>query len=475
MAQTAEKKRTAPKKSAKTTTQGEFDAFLKRYPKTSEVDVFVHDMNGFLRGKRFPVAEAKKIWESGVEMPRCLLFLDPTGDDLDPGGRSEAMGDPDGTAHPIPGRLAPVPWADHPTAQVLLQMNDPFIKGETNAGNPSKYCPRAALQGTLKRLEKLGVIPMVAVELEFYLLDPTRDAVGTPMPPKNPVTGLVETSKQPYSMDDLDAYATFIRRTAANAEAQGIPASAAITEYSPGQFEINLKHQPDAVAACDNAVLLKRCIKGTARELGYNATFMSKPFLNAAGSGMHVHVSLIDKAGKNLFGETGAKGEALMRHAIGGLQATMAESMAIFGANPNASRRYVPGANVPMSPEWGHNNRTVAFRIPAGGPKARRIEHRVAGADANPYLAMAAILAGIAYGIENEIDPGEAAEKGDFARPADPRIPFKFGAALEQLAKAKILPKYIEKECLDLYVDARRAELDKLYDAISPREYDWYL
>ena len=453
----------------------EFDTYLKRYPKTQDVDVFVHDMNGFLRGKRFPVAEAKKLWESGVEMPRCLLFLDPTGDDLDPGGRSEAMGDPDGTAHPIPGRLAPVPWAQHPTAQVLLQMHDPFITGETNAGKPSKYCPRAALQGTLARLGKLGVTPMVAVELEFYLLDPARDAAGQPQPPKNPQTGQIETSKQPYSMDDLDAYATFIRRAANHAEAQNIPASAAITEYSPGQFEINLKHQPDAVAACDNAVLLKRCVKGTAHELGYIASFMSKPFLQAAGSGMHVHVSLVDKAGKNLFGETGAKGEQMLRLAIGGLQATMAESMAIFGANPNASRRYVPGNNVPMSPEWGYNNRTVAFRIPAGGPKARRIEHRVAGADANPYLAMAAILAGIAHGLEQKLDPGAPAETGDFKRPPDPRIPFKFPAALERLAKAKILPLYIEQECLALYVDARRAELEKFSDVIAPREYDWYL
>ncbi|WP_303982037.1 glutamine synthetase family protein [Dongia mobilis] len=453
----------------------EFDTYLKRYPKTQDVDVFVHDMNGFLRGKRFPVAEAKKLWESGVEMPRCLLFLDPTGDDLDPGGRSEAMGDPDGTAHPIPGRLAPVPWAQHPTAQVLLQMHDPFITGETNAGKPSKYCPRAALQGTLARLGKLGVTPMVAVELEFYLLDPARDAAGQPQPPKNPQTGQIETSKQPYSMDDLDAYATFIRRAANHAEAQNIPASAAITEYSPGQFEINLKHQPDAVAACDNAVLLKRCVKGTAHELGYIASFMSKPFLQAAGSGMHVHVSLVDKAGKNLFGETGAKGEQMLRHAIGGLQATMAESMAIFGANPNASRRYVPGNNVPMSPEWGYNNRTVAFRIPAGWPKARRIEHRVAGADANPYLAMAAILAGIAHGLEQKLDPGAPAETGDFKRPPDPRIPFKFPAALERLAKAKILPLYIEQECLALYVDARRAELEKFSDVIAPREYDWYL
>lgn len=453
----------------------EFDAFLKRHPKIQEVDVFVHDLNGFLRGKRFPVGEAPKIWESGVEMPRCLLFLDPTGDDLDPGGRSERLGDPDGTATPIPGRLSPVPWAEQPTAQVLLQMHDPFLDGEPNAGKPSKFCPRAALAGTLAKLQALGVTPVVAVELEFYLLDSKRGPDGAPLPPRNPLTGLTETSKQPYSMDDLDAYAGFIRQTAAYATAQNIPASAAITEYSPGQFEINLKHEADAVAACDNAVLLKRCIKGSARQMGYQASFMSKPFLNAAGSGMHVHVSLVDKAGKNLFGETGEKGEALLRHAIGGLQATMAESMAIFGANPNASRRYVPGANVPMSTEWGRNNRTVAFRIPAGGPKARRIEHRVAGADANPYLVMAAILAGIAHGLEKRLDPGKEAKTGDFTRPADPKIPFKFAPALERLAAARILPRYIEKECLDLYVDARRVELEKFYDAISPREYEWYL
>lgn len=466
---------TKPAKTRATAPTSEFDSFLKAHPKTEDVDVFVHDMNGFLRGKRFPVSEARKIWESGVEMPRCLLFLDPTGDDLDPGGRSEAMGDPDGTAHPIPGRLTPVPWAVHPTAQVLLQMHDPFIKGETNAGKPSKYCPRAALTGTLARLQKLGVTPVVAVELEFYLLDPARDGQGAPLPPKNPQTGQVESSKQPYSMDDLDAYAAFIRTVAHHAKAQNIPASAAITEYSPGQFEINLKHEADAVAACDNAVLLKRCIKGTAKEMGYIASFMSKPFLQAAGSGMHVHVSLVDKAGKNIFGETGAKGELMLKHAIGGLQATMAESMAIFGANPNASRRYVPGNNVPMSTEWGHNNRTVAFRIPAGGPKARRIEHRVPGADANPYLAMAAILAGIAYGLEQKLDPGPAAETGDFKRPPDPRIPFKFPAALVRLAKAKILPTYIDPECLGLYVDARRAELEKFSDVVAPREYDWYL
>ena len=189
-----------------------FDAYLKRHADTVHVDAFLHDLNGNLRGKRLPVAEAAKLWKSGLEMPRCMLFLDPTGDDLDPGARSTSLGDPDGAARPIPGLLQPVPWAEEPTAQVLLQMTDPV--GDANAGKPSRFCPRAALGGTLAHFKRLGLTPVVAVELEFYLFDRDRDANGLPVPVKNPVTGRTETSKQPYSIDDLDAYGAFIRRVA---------------------------------------------------------------------------------------------------------------------------------------------------------------------------------------------------------------------------------------------------------------------
>jgi glutamine synthetase len=446
-----------------------FDAFLKRHPDIVHVDAFLHDINGNLRGKRLPVAEAGKIWKSGLELPRCMLFLDPTGDDLDPGGRSEALGDPDGSALPIPGLLAPVPWAEEPTAQILLQMTDPAV--DRNAGKPSRYCPRAALAGTLARFAKLGLTPVVAVELEFYLFDRDRDANGLPVPVRNPLTGLPETSKQPYSIDDLDAYGAFIRRVASYAKAQNIPASAAITEYSPGQFEINLKHQADAIAACDHAVLLKRAIKAAARADGQQASFMAKPFLDAAGSGMHIHVSLVDRKGANAFG---GKGETLMLQAIAGLQAAMAESMALFGADLNGFRRYQPGHNVPITPSWGHNNRSVAFRIPAGDDAARRIEHRVAGAGANPYLVVAAVLAGMLHGIENKLKPGT--ETRDYGGDAvDPNIPFEFQAALQRFAAAKILPRYINPDMLGLVLDLKRLEMRKFMGAISRQEYDWYL
>jgi glutamine synthetase len=458
---------------AKSSGGTEFSAFLKRHPELVHVDAFLHDLNGNLRGKRLPVGEAGKIWKAGLEMPRCMLFLDPTGDDLDPGGRSSAFGDPDGTAWPIPGLLSSVPWAEEPTAQILLQMTDPAV--DKNAGRPSRFCPRAALAGTLGHFKRLGLTPVVAVELEFYLFGRDRNADGAPLPVKNPVSGLAETSKQPYSIDDLDAYGAFIRRVAGYARAQNIPASAAITEYSPGQFEINLKHQPDALAACDHAVLLKRAIRAAARIDGNQASFMAKPFLDAAGNGMHIHVSLIDAAkGRNAFGENGAVGEALLRQAVGGLQAAMAESMAVFGGNVNGFRRFQPGHNVPITPSWGHNNRSVAFRIPAGDGAARRIEHRVAGADANPYLVVAAVLAGILHGIARKLKPGE--ETKDYVGDAaDPAIPFAFGAAFDRFAEAKILPLYINPDALALMRDLRHAEMAKFAGTISRQEYDWYL
>ena len=216
--------------------QSEFDVFLKRHPDIKHVDALCATSTASCAGSGFPLSEAGKIWKSGVELPRCMLFLDPTGDDLDPGGRSGKLGDPDGTATPVPGSLAIVPWADEPTAQVLLQMRDPI--GFPNAGHPS-ILPAGGSAGALARLRKLGLNPVVAVELEFYLFAPGRNALGAPLLPKNPVTGETESSKQPYSIDDLDAYGTFIQAVAGHCIQQNIPASTAITEYSPGQFEIN--------------------------------------------------------------------------------------------------------------------------------------------------------------------------------------------------------------------------------------------
>lgn len=446
---------------------GELARFLKSHPEVTQVDAFLADMNGLPRGKRFPVHEAGKIWDSGVQLPFCLYFLDVTGEDLDPGGRSEARGDPDGNAFPVAATLTPVPWASEPTAQVLLTMPE-------QKNQPCLVDPRQLLARLLARFAKRGLAPMVAVELEFYLMDRKRGALGEPLPPISPATGEPDSSRQLYSIGGLDIYADFVRDVAVAAKLQKVPASTAIAENAPGQFEINLHHDADALRACDHAVLLRRIIKSVAPKHGFSASFMAMPYLDRAGSGMHVHCSLVDAKGRNAFDDGGEKGTALLRHAIGGLGATTAEAMALLAPNVNSYRRYRPGSLVPMGTTWGYNNRSVAFRVPTGSPKARRIEHRIAGADANPYLAVAAILAGMLHGIERKIDPGAPAT-ADVSAQVDRRMPFQWQEAIATLRKAKILPDYLGADNLALYADAKAAELAKFNNALSPREHEWYL
>lgn len=445
----------------------EFEGFLKKFPDTQYVDAFISDVCGIVRGKRIPVEDAAKIWQAGVQMPFCLYFLDVTGEDLDPGNRSGSRGDPDGTAWPVPGTLQNVPWAAVPTAQVLLTMPD-------QAEVPYRVDPRQVLADLLARFKQRGLTPMVAVELEFYLADRQRGLEGAPLPPLSPATGLPDRTCHLYSIAGLDLYGAFIRDVAAAAKAQTIPASTAITENAPGQFEINLNHTPDALAAADDAILLKRVIREIAKRHNFEATFMAKPFLDRAGSGMHVHCSLLDDRGRNVFDDGSDIGSDLLRQAVAGLAASMGEAMAFFGPNLNSYRRYQPGSLVPMAPTWGLNNRTVAFRIPLSGGKARRIEHRIAGADANPYLAVAAILAGMLHGVEKKLTPPAIAD-GDVSRSRDAKIPFTLPAALDRLAAAKILPDYLGAAYLAYYVDAKRAELEKFQRRISQQEYEWYL
>ena len=457
----------AAQKTTASSAAADFERFLKKYPDTQFVDAFISDLSGAIRGKRIPAAEAAKIWQAGVQMPFCLYFLDVTGEDLDPGQRSEARGDPDGSAWPVPGSLQLVPWAAVPTAQVLLTMPD-------QANQPCRVDPRQVLAALLARFAARGLTPMVAVEMEFYLADRRRGSQGEPLPPISPATGLPDRTRQLYSIAGLDVYGAFIRDVAAAATAQGIPASTAIVENSPGQFEINLNHTPDALAAADHAILLKRVIREIAKRHDFEATFMAKPFLDLAGSGMHVHCSLLDGKGKNVFDDGSETGSPLLRQAIAGLVATMGEAMALFGPNLNSFRRYQPGSLVPMAATWGANNRSVAFRIPLSGGKARRIEHRIAGADANPHLTVAGILAGMLHGIEGKLTP-PAISTGDVSQRRDANLPFTLPAALDRLAAAKILPDYLGKDYLSLYVDTKRAELEKFQRRISQQEYEWYL
>jgi glutamine synthetase len=273
-----------------------------------------------------------------------------------------------------------------------------------------------------------------------------------------------------YGLDPLDACDGFLARLGHYCASQALPAKGAVSEYAPAQFEINLGHVADPLQAADHAFLLKRAIKAAARAEGLQATFMAKPFADHAASGLHVHVSLQDRQGRNRF----AHDQAALHHAIGGLQATMAEAMLLFAPNATSYRRLRPLSYAPTAPTWGHNNRTVALRVPSGAQSARRIEHRVAGADANPYLVLAAVLAGIHHGLTRRLEP-DAPITGNAYAEVPPSLPLGWGRAIDALAAAEVLPDYLGAAFCRLYRVCRAAEQDRFDALITPTEYAWYL
>lgn len=442
----------------------EFDEWIAKYPTANYIDAFVNDLNNIVRGKRIPVAEAKKIWSEGLFMPSSLFCLDATGDDLNPCGKGISDGDPDGLWRPIPGTLCDVPWAKEKCGQVLLAHFE-------SDGGISHVDPRAQLARLLDRYKEKGWMPVVALEMEFYLIDPKRDEKGRLRPSLSPANGLPEASKQPYSIADLDLYNEFIRDVARAAKVQGVPASTAITEFSPGQFEINLLHQADPLSACDHAVLLKRIIQNIALHHGFKATFMAKPFPDCAGSGLHMHASLQDEKGRNIFASSAQEGAITLHHAIGGTMALMAESMAYFAPNGNSYRRYQPGAHVARQAGWAVNNRSVACRIPLGPPASRRIEHRLAGADANPYLALAALLAGMLHGLLHQIEPGPPLT-GDATNAIG--LPTTWWDSLRIAREGKELKQYMGAAYHELYLQAKELEMQRFFAVPTAHEYDWY-
>jgi glutamine synthetase len=384
---------------------------------------------------------------------------------IDNGGRD---GDPDAISTAVPGSLAPVPWAKVPSAQVLLSM-------ASANGEPFFADPRQVLRNAARPLQSLGLTAVAATELEFYLLDSDGER-PTPKVGRIPGTRQRQDGPQYGCMEDVEDVDPFLAELYSVCAAQNIPAGATLKEFSPGQFEVNLHHVANAELACDHAALLKRAVKAVARRHGLAASFMAKPFQEWAGCSLHVHVSLIDRSGRNVFAAAGGDQpfSDTLRHAVGGLAATMGEAMAVFAPTANSYRRYRPGLFVPLSANWGINHRGVALRIPLAAPPDTRIEHRPGGADGNPYLVMAAILAGIHHGITQRCEPGPMVSPGEVLE-EKASLPLRWEAALDAFEQGTVLPQYFGKRYHELFATCRREECDRIHAQITDRDYEWYL
>ncbi len=441
-------------------------AELQQIAACEMIDLLLPDMNGLLRGKRITRDALEKVYANGVCLPMSLIATDITGNTVEETGLGYDIGDEDRICRPVPGTLKIIPWQKKPMAQVLLAMED-------GDGGVFSANPREVLKRVLDRFTARGLTPVVAVELEFYLLDKQLLADGRPQTSINPATGARNQTTQVYYMEDLNDYQGFTDAVTDACRAQHIPADTAVAEYAPGQFEINLKHRKDALLACDDAIMLKRVIKEVASQQNLLASFMAKPFVDQAGSGLHLHVSLLDKDGKNIFACTEDAPVDVLKHAISGMQQSSKDCMLMFAPHANSYRRFVLNAFVPLNDCWGFNNRTVAMRIPHSDPANTRIEHRISGADANPYLVTAAVLAGILHGLDAKGDPGPAI-KGNAYEQTEQRQLFWRDTITDFMASDFIKTTF-GADFQHIYGQQKLKEMRSFYTEVTTLEYEWYL
>lgn len=438
--------------------------WLAEHPEIRALRVAAADLNGVARGKRMPVTSADKALNGGVRFPLSVLNLDIWGEDIEDSPLVLATGDRDGVLHPTERGFVPMPWLDTPTALLPIWM---FHEN----GAPFAGDPRQALASVQKRFANRGLTPVVAVELEFFLID---DAGKSLRVPPSPRTGKRRVAGEILSMRQLDAFDAFFTELYDACEAMGIPADTAISESGLGQFELNLLHQADALRAADDAWLFKMLVRGLGRKHGFAASFMAKPYADYAGSGLHMHFSLLDADGRNVFDDGGDAGSVLLRHAVAGCLNAMAGSTLIFAPHANSYARFVPGAHAPTGIAWAYENRTAAIRIPSGPPAARRIEHRLAGGDVNPYLMIAAVLGAALNGIEDGGDPPAPITGNAYAQDL-PQVPGTWGDAIDRFESSAEIARILDAELIRNLVMTKRQEAREMAELNDDEQVEIYL
>ena len=425
----------------------------------STIRIAAADLNGQLRGKRLPASDFSKLAKGGARMPVSAMNIDITGADIADSPLVFASGDADGMLLPTARGPVPMPWLDTPSAFVPMVMHN-------DDGSPFSGDGRHALATILARYADHGWNVVAATELEFYLVDDSGDALQRAI---NPQTGRRMDSDATLGLAELDAFDAFFSDLYDGCAAMGIPAQAAISEAGAGQFEINLLHR-DAMDAADDALLFKMLTKGMARKHGMAATFMAKPFADDAGNGMHVHFSVLDSNGKNIFDDSSDQGTDLLRHAVAGCVEAMPDSTLIFAPHGPSYDRYVPGAHAPTGAGWAYENRTTAIRIPGGAPAARRIEHRVACGDINPYLMLAAVLGAALIGMEDQMTP-PAPLTGNAYEQALPQLEPDWDSAIVRFQDSKWMQRIFHADLVENLVCTKRQELTKM--SKTPQNMLW--
>lgn len=428
------------------------------------VEALITDCNGIARGKWLPVQKLDMIEKQGLKLPKSALGLDVWGRDIP--ALAHANGDIDGYCHLVEGSLRPLlTERGVDQAQVLLSMFD-------KDGSPYMGDPRQVLQALVTRFTEKELKPCMAVELEFSLLPKpeTNEAIGTALRDQNAVGGNL------YALSELDYHGPLLEALRQAFDTQDLPYEGIIKESAPSQFEINVAHSDDVMLLADQVIRMQRTIRAVSARHGFIASFMPKPIDDEAGNGLHVHCSLLDENGTNVFDDGGEEGSDLLRYAVAGCLELLPASMLLFAPSFNAYRRFQPGNHAPTESAWGYDNRTTAIRIPESPSAARRIEHRVAGADANPYLVLAAVLAGIWHGIENTLSPPAPIEGNAWDQEIDASaLPTTMDEAISVFDKSDVLSSYLTGEFKTLFLATKVQEWNEFAKRVTEFELETYL
>lgn len=420
----------------------EVQQYLQRYPDTRHVDIYLNDTNGIFRGKRITI-DALASLARGCYFPQSVYAMDRKGKVINHDERSNTEDEPDHLCLPVAGTLRPCAQDPRHHAQLLLMMRN-------NEGNGFDDDPRYILEKVLEKFHYHGLYPVIAPEIEFYLVDAQKKTQQE--------TGCFHLS--------LSATNTaFIEELEAMAAAQNMPLAGIVCEAEPGQFELNLRHSRDVVALCENVLALRKLTTVVAEKFGLQANFMAKPFTALAGNGLHFHISLNNIHGENIFATEEGELNGMTRLCLAGLLQLMPASLAIMAPGVNGFRRLRKRLDKPIFNAWGFNKRSAALRIPCSGEKDRRIEYRLAGADANPYLVMATILTGMLYGLE-QVNDAELTEILNTA----PVLPLFQQDALNVFAQCDYLNESLGAEFSRHWIQSRLAELSDFEGIVTAEE-----
>jgi len=433
----------------------------------TEIECLVPDLTGVARGKILP--RSKFTEDRGMRLPESIIGLTVTGNWPDDERLETLIADTDRDMNlvPDPSTARVVPWATDPTAQVI---HDCYFKD----GAPVDYAPRTVLKNVLKLYAARGWAPVVAPELEFYLVDKNTDP---DMPLRPPVgrSGRAETSRQHYSIDAVNEFDPLFEDIYDYCDAMDLDVDTLIHEVGAGQMEINFLHG-DPLDLADKVFFFKRTIREAAMRHNMFATFMAKPMAGEPGSAMHVHQSVVDiKTGRNVFSNPDGSPSDLFLHYIGGLQKYIPHVMAFFAPYVNSYRRLVANTAAPTNVEWGSDNRTVGIRVPNSGPENRRMENRVIGADANPYVALAASLACGYLGMVNAIAPLPEMTGNAYATPHATPLPQSLSESVRLLDEVPEIEAILGKRFCGIYKAVKMSEYAEFMKVISPWEREHLL